>query len=199
MRRARYDVEEKQIYSAVWKWVPPSYYDWPLEQRAACLSAPSTQWLCKALLMDNSKASSPNDGPIISSTYPKFVLAVIQYDSTLDIRKLTNAIRSLKPVKERLDYSRFDFRVADTVDNDRLTGYSYNSVTPFGLLEKVPILLSDAVVPHKFFWMGGGHVHLKLGMAVADFVQTTDAIVADISRPRNVEDLDDKYDLADCK
>jgi prolyl-tRNA editing enzyme YbaK/EbsC (Cys-tRNA(Pro) deacylase) len=126
-------------------------------------------------------------------------LAVIQYDSTLDIRKLTNAIRSLKPVKERLDYSRFDFRVADTVDNDRLTGYSYNSVTPFGLLEKVPILLSDAVVPHKFFWMGGGHVHLKLGMAVADFVQTTDAIVADISRPRNVEDLDDKYDLADCK
>jgi prolyl-tRNA editing enzyme YbaK/EbsC (Cys-tRNA(Pro) deacylase) len=189
MRRARCDVEEHQIYSALWKWVPPSYYDWPLEQRAACLGAPSTQWLCKALLMDNAKAA-PDGGPI-SSTYPKFVLAVIQYDATLDIRKLTSAIRSLKPVKERLDYSRFDFRVADAADNDRLTGYAYNSVTPFGLLEKVPILLSDAVVPHKFFWMGGGHVHLKLGMAVADFVKATDAIVADISQPRNVGDVDD--------
>jgi len=188
IRRARLDVERKELYSSVWKWVPPDYYDWPLEQRAECLGAKSTQLLCKSLLMEN-KHSDGTD----PRTHPKFVLVVIQYEATLDVRKLANAIRSLKPVNERLDYSQFDFRVADAADNDRLTGYSFNSVTPFGLIEMVPIILSEAVVPYLFFWMGGGNVHLKLGMAVSDFRKATKAMVADISQPRYSGD-EDKFD-----
>jgi len=180
MRRARGDVEAKGIYSAAWKWVPPSYYDWPLEQRAKTLEAPSTDYLCKSLVMEN-KNSDGTD-----ATNPKFVLVIIQYEATLDARKLASAIRSLRPnVKDRLDYSQFDWRVADPADNDRLTGFSFNSVTPFGLKEQVPMVLTAAVVPLNFFWMGGGHVHLKLGMAVSDFVKATNPIVADISQPRS--------------
>ena len=186
MRRARTHVEAKGIYSAIWKWVPPAYYYWSLEQRAKVLESPSTELLCKSLLMENKNADGTD------ATNPKFLLVVIQYEASLDARKLASAIRSLRPnVKDRLDYSQFDFRVADPEDNDRLTGYSFNSVTPFGLKEQVPIVLTSAVVPLHFLWMGGGHVHLKLGMAVSDFVKATNPIVADISQPKNGVGADD--------
>jgi prolyl-tRNA editing enzyme YbaK/EbsC (Cys-tRNA(Pro) deacylase) len=124
-------------------------------------------------------------------TNPRFVLVVIQYAATLDPRKLVAAIRALRPnVKDRLDDGRFDFRIASPEDNDRLTGYSHNSVTPFGMLaasagsEAVPVLLCHAIVPLKSFWMGGGHPNLKLGMAVSDFCSALNPIVADVSQPR---------------
>uniref|UniRef100_A0A7S1UQY1 YbaK/aminoacyl-tRNA synthetase-associated domain-containing protein n=1 Tax=Grammatophora oceanica TaxID=210454 RepID=A0A7S1UQY1_9STRA len=201
MRRAREDTEKRGIYSAKWKWVPESYYSWPLSKRAKCLGASSVGMLCKSLLMENKPAPSDGKDP----TNPKFVLVVIQYAATLDTRKLANAIRSLRPVvKDRLDYSQFDFRVASPEDNDRLTGYKFNSVTPFGMAsgQTIPVILTEDVVPLSFLWMGGGHVHLKLGMAVCDFSKATKAIVADISQPRSGasdEVDDDPHDLADCK
>lgn len=76
MRRCRQDVEGKQIYSAAWKWVPPSYYDLTYEQRAKILGASTTDMLCKALLMENKKSDGTDP------TNPKFVLVVIQYVGT---------------------------------------------------------------------------------------------------------------------
>lgn len=180
MRRARTEVEKKGIYSSTWKWVPPSYYDWSLEKRAEALQSPSTSHLCKSLLMENRNCDGSDP------TNPKFVLVVIQYEASLDARKLASAIRSLRPnVKDRLDYNQFDYRVASPEDNDRLTGFSFNSVTPFGLLKDIPVVLTAAVIPLKFLWMGGGHVHLKLGMSVSDFLRATNPIVADISQTRS--------------
>jgi prolyl-tRNA editing enzyme YbaK/EbsC (Cys-tRNA(Pro) deacylase) len=188
MRRARTDVEEKDIYSSTWKWVPPSYYGWPLEKRAEVLQSPSTSQLCKSLLMENRNSDGRDP------TNPKFVLVVIQYEAILDVRKLASAIRSLRPnVMDRVDYNQFDYRVASPEDNDRLTGFSFNSVTPFGLLENIPIVLTAAVIPLTFLWMGGGHVHLKLGMSVSDFLRVTNPIVADISQPRSGGDEENVY------
>lgn len=190
MRRARLAVERHGLYSATWKFVPEPYYTWPLDERAQCLGANSIHYLCKSLLLENRKAVDNNSDP----TNPKFVLVVIQYATTLDVKKLMNAIRALRPVKDRLDDSQFEFRIASEEDNDNLTGYQHNSVTPFGLLQPVRIVLSQALVPLKFFWMGGGHVHLKLGMTVTDFCRALDPIVADISEPRigmaTAEELD---------
>ncbi len=90
----------------------------------------------------------------------------------------------MRPVTNRLDESQFDFRVADPSDNDRITGYSFNSVTPFGLKAQVPIVLSSTIVPYSYFWMGGGHVHLKLGMSVSDFLQLPNVHVMECSVPR---------------
>lgn len=192
MRRARLAVEEAAIYSAQWKFVPEPYYTWPLSKRAECLGAPSVHNLCKSLLLENKKASSPSDS--FDPTYPKYVLVVLQYAATLDNKMLVNAIRALRPVKERLDDSSFDFRIASEEDNDRLTGYKHNSVTPFGLADDkhVLIVLAEAAASQKFIWMGGGHVHLKLGMAVSDFCRVLQPIVAPISQPRvNFEDDND--------
>lgn len=192
MRRARLAVEQSALYSASWVWVPKDYYDRPLSERAKCLKAPSTDYLCKSLLMENRKAPqvvNEHHDP----TNPRFVLCVIQYGATLDTKKLINAIRALRPVvNDRLDDSHFDIRIASEEDNAKITGYDNNAVVPFGMLSSsssnVPIFLSAPIVPLRYFWMGGGHVHLKLRMTVADFQKALKPIVADISQPRSSND-----------
>lgn len=196
MRRARTAVEgaASGLYSARWKWVPPHYYDKSLTERAKILQVPSTKLLCKALLLENKKISADK---INARTNPKFVMVVLQYDATLDVKKLQNAMRSLiQPVTERAKYDH-DFRVASAEENDRLTGYQFNSVTPFGLLrpKEVRMVLAKAIQDDTpYFWMGGGHVHLKLGMATSDFIESTDALVADISSPRNGDTAASEFD-----
>ena len=222
MRRARFAVETQTTlhYSAVWKFVPEQYYETSLEERARCLQAPSIHYLCKSLLLENRKATTTvrHSDP----TNPRFVLVVIQYASILDTKKLITAIRQLRTdVTQRLDVSQFDFRIATESDNDAITGYAHNSVTPFGMKCQqqqqqqqrqksaiggddrhatnipVPIILSSALRPLHWLWLGGGHVHLKLGLSVSDFVHAFrhNLIVADISRPRistgiNLDDND---------
>ena len=187
IRRARRHVEQLHLFSANWKWVPPTYYDWPLERRAKTLGARSTRLLCKSLLLENKKVTE-NPSTEDPKTNPRFLLVMIQYEATLDVKKLATSIRKLRPVNEgRLDESQFDLRVASPEDNDRLTGYSFNSVTPFGLKDQsnnVPIILSADIVPLGYFWMGGGHIHLKLGMSVSDFLKLPNSQVMELSVPR---------------
>ena len=178
VRRARAAVEDARIYSSVWKWVPEDYYARSLAERAKCLGASNVEYLCKSLLLENKKIV--NDSP----NNPRFVLVILQYAATLDNKKLTNVIRRLMPVAERMDESKYDFRIASAEDNDRITGYKHNSVTPFGLQEPVRIVLSENLVKLRFFWMGGGHVHLKLGMATSEFCEAVNPIIGDISNPR---------------
>jgi prolyl-tRNA editing enzyme YbaK/EbsC (Cys-tRNA(Pro) deacylase) len=193
MRRARRSVEEQALYSAVFKWVPSDYYSWALGQRAEFLtgSSENTNYLCKALVMENHKIDSNAD--VDPKTNPRFVLVIVQYAATLSNKKLATAIRSLRPLQERLDFSRFDFRIASMEDNDRLTGYKHNSVSPFGLLSsELAIVLPKELVEKKWFWMGGGHVDLKLRVATSEFVEKMNPIVADVSDPRDkFEALDD--------
>ena len=179
MRRARQHVERLDI-SCNWKWVPPTYYDWSLEQRAKVLKARSTHMLCKSLLLENKKVTTE----AADETNPKFLLVVIQYETTLDVKKLTTSVRKLRPVTDRLGESSYDFQVASAEDNDRITGYKFNSVTPFGLREKVMIVLSSEILPYSYFWMGGGHIHLKLGMSVSEFQKLGNVKVMELSEPR---------------
>lgn len=182
MRRARRDVEALGLYSSRWVWVPEPYYTWPLEQRAKKLKAPSTAHLCKSLLLENKKVT---DETYDFWLHPRFVMVVLQYDAELSTELLTKSIRKLKPPADRLDPSQFDWRVADPEDNDRITGYQFNSVTPLGLNEEVPIILSSAIADLGYFWMGGGHVHLKLGLSVSDFVEKVKNVkILEASVPR---------------
>lgn len=180
MRRARLDVEQKKLHSSSWKWVEKKYYSWPLSGRAKALGATSTDYLCKSLLMENRKAPEAND----DATNPRFVLVILQYEATLDTKKLVNALRALRPVPDRLDDSHFDIRIASEEDNAKITGYDNNAVVPFGLLSPVTIVLSSPIIPLRYFWMGGGHIHLKLRMTVEDFCEALKPVVADISQPR---------------
>ena len=175
MRRARRAVEEAECYSSVWKWVPPSYYHWTLQQRATYLGAPSIQYLCKSLLLENKKysassSSSDDNNNNLDRTNAQYLLVVLQYAATLDVQKLTSAVRKMRSnVRERLDESAFEWRVASSATNDALTGYAHNSVTPFGLLcqpDQVLHVLAAPLVPLKRFWMGGGTLFYSVVVVV---------------------------------
>eukprot|EP00816_Leptocylindrus_hargravesii_P006845 CAMPEP_0196813424 /NCGR_PEP_ID=MMETSP1362-20130617/36598_1 /TAXON_ID=163516 /ORGANISM="Leptocylindrus danicus, Strain CCMP1856" /LENGTH=220 /DNA_ID=CAMNT_0042189655 /DNA_START=79 /DNA_END=741 /DNA_ORIENTATION=- len=181
--RARHHVESKKCYSASWKWVPKDYYSKQLDQRSVILGARSPMQLCKALLMENRSVEAKQ----FDRLNAQFYLVVVQYGAELNTKKLEIEVRALKPLQERLEASKFNFRLASAEDNDRLTGYVHNSVTPFGMIAQatVPIILASAVVKDiKFMFMGGGHVDLKLGMAVDEFVKATGAFVLDVSDSR---------------
>ena len=50
------------------------------------------------------------------------------------------------------------------------------------------MVMSSEIVPYGYFWMGGGHVHLKLGMSVSDFQRLGNVHVMDLSAPRSGSD-----------
>ncbi len=211
MRRARRDVEMAGCYSAQWKWVPSHYYQLSLPERAVLLQVPTTAVLCKSLLMENKKwmPSSPHgEREGWNDEYnPKFVLVVLQYEATLNVTKLHVALQRHRQQHTKTNMNtqqqhhqhqqqQYDWRIASTEDNDTVTGYSFNSVTPFGLLTPVQIVLASAIVQQqecKYFVMGGGHVHLKLKMATSEFVEATNALVADVTTPRTGVMDDDEH------
>jgi prolyl-tRNA editing enzyme YbaK/EbsC (Cys-tRNA(Pro) deacylase) len=184
IKRVRKSIVSHKIYSAVFRWVPVNYYDLTLEKRAQILAAHSTFQLCKSMLMENKAFASSEE----NETYSKFYLIILQYKTSINTKKLQSEIRALRPVQKRLDPSKFDFRVASDDDNTRLTGYSHNAVSPFGMLQNVPIILSKAIMEQSdmnpFVWMGGGHVHCKLGLAVSDFIRVIKPFVLDVADPR---------------
>lgn len=191
-------VIKHSIYSSVFKWVPEKYYSLSLSQRAKVLGAHSTWQLCKSMLMEN-KAYDPsldnknhNDG-----SYCRFYLIILQYETSISNKKLISEVRALKKdITKRYDTNKFDFRVASSEDNDRLTGYTHNAVSPFGLLvdkkESFSIIVSKSIQDMEtvskatpFIWMGGGHVNCKVGMAVKDCIHALNPLVLDVTEPRN--------------
>ena len=52
----------------------------------------------------------------MEKTNPKFILCIIQYEATLDVKKLATSIRKLRPVGEsRLEESQFDLTELDSI------------------------------------------------------------------------------------
>lgn len=185
------------IYSAVFKWVPENYYSLTLAQRAKILGAHSTWQLSKSMLMENKAfdetlASNNNND---DGSYSQFYLIVLQYETTISNKKLISEVRALKkPITKRYDANKFDFRVASSEDNDKLTGYTHNAVSPFGLLDtkSVTIILSKSIQDMAtisnatpFIWMGGGHVHCKIGMATSDFIRALNPLILDVTEPKS--------------
>lgn len=196
MRRARTSVEQQHhCYSVIWKYVPKTYYTWTLQQRANCLQSFTIHSLCKTLLMENRKASVlstdiTTDTIAKDPTNPQFVLILLQYATSLDVKKLNTAIRRLRTnVNERLNDNQFDWRIAGYDDNQRITGYEHGSVTLFGLLQPkdVMIIISSEISKDPYIYMGGGHTQCKLGIAYKELIQAlpSSTIITDISQPRS--------------
>lgn len=193
LRRARRHVQQKNCFSSSWKHCPSNYYSLGLDERKVILGAKSTSQLCKACLFEN-KNYKPNENVKkgeIDPTNSKYYLIVVQYVESINMKKLALELRGLCPAgPTRFDPNYFvDMRLASEEDNAKLTGYPHNGVSPFGMLEKtIPIVLCKSImnVRPKFIWMGGGHPDWKLGMAVSEFVQGLNAIVLDISEPREL-------------
>ncbi|KAF4744761.1 hypothetical protein FOZ63_033847, partial [Perkinsus olseni] len=62
--------------------------------------------------------------------------------------------------------------------------FTHNAVTCVGMATKMPVIISDRIIdelPYEDFWLGGGHIDLKLRMCKEEFLSVFDPVVADIT------------------
>jgi hypothetical protein len=122
-RRLRTLARDTGLTSSVFFRAPSCYYERPIEWRRELLNAPSIHYLCKSMVMHNSKCTHEQYTDRRDS---KYYLVVVQYTARLHNERLGQAIRSLStPPPGR---NAFNFRVCPTEVNDELTGYSHNGM-----------------------------------------------------------------------
>mmetsp|Transcript_135155 Transcript_135155/g.252684 ORF Transcript_135155/g.252684 Transcript_135155/m.252684 type:complete len:92 (-) Transcript_135155:17-292(-) len=78
---------------------------------------------------------------------------------------------------------QYNFRLVDEATNDRLSGYPHNAVTPLAMAADMPVVISDKILElaDGTFWLGGGHVDLKMRVEAKNFVEIFAAASADIT------------------
>ena len=162
--------------------VESSYYDWDYEQRAKRLNAPTIDHLCKSLLFKNTKwKPRTSEDTSLGFEHPEFILVIVQYTDKISSKKLNMAM------KERMGNSQgikaFNMRIAHEDEAVRLTGYGNNAVSPFGMTEKVPIIVTEKIAKLNppFLFLGCGHVDWKICAPVASLVDNLNATIIDLS------------------
>lgn len=115
------------------------------------------------------------------------IVHVIVNEEKLDSELLRDFVHSLREVSSRIPKKRLRFQLASEADSFRLSGYAHNAVTPFGMTERVPVIVCKRItqIPYNAIFLGGGDVNVKLGLSVSDLIRSTGAIVGEISHPRD--------------
>ena len=88
------------------------YYQKTLEQRRDILGAPSTSYLCKTIVFENTAYDAKFEGPF----YPKYIAVMVQYVSKINTEKLNKEIRywQQKNVPQnKAAKTYFHYRLAD--------------------------------------------------------------------------------------
>jgi len=179
------------ILSAQLQWVPENYYDLTIGQRRDILGCTIPQML-KTVFVENTACTSPDCSDPTNSRYYS---VMVQYASRFNAERLLRVIRGLRPEETRLPRRKFNFQFAPEDVAKKITGFTKGAVTPFGLLSNIPIVLTDKVmsIHPSYIWMGGGHIHLKLGIAIKDFVDKLNPIVGDVAEMRE-DDVESSKD-----
>jgi hypothetical protein len=171
--------------SAIFQWVSSEYYDKPLQWRRDTLKAPSIHYLCKSILLENTHCTNNDCSDRNNSRY---YCCLFQYTTKFDSDAVARFIKELNP---GLGKKKFGFRLADPVASAELTGVGKNAVAPFGMKQPIPIILSDELLKLQpgYFWMGGGHVDVKLRADTAEFVRILNPFVTHFTTPLTDEEL----------
>ena len=134
------------------------------------------------------------------------MLLVLPYDTSICPSKLSSYCRSKLTVSDRqlVGKGYYDFSVASPLDNERITGFDNGAVAPFGCNfqsspssdakkdlaaedDDVRVLLAKCTVDRgvSFIWLGGGHVDLKVGIDVSEFINNIGGVdIADVTIDR---------------
>ncbi len=105
--------------------VPPHYYSLTLQERAALVSAPSVNHMCKTVVFENTKATVADCDDAFHS---RFYAVIVQYTSEVSTSKFENFAFNLAQENGRaVSKRRFHWRLASPDDSLRLTGYVNNA------------------------------------------------------------------------
>eukprot|EP01036_Dinobryon_divergens_P027899 gene27899-36753_t len=146
----------------------------------------SLGWLCKSILFENTAYSrEPNSvfNIPLDITNSQYYLVIVQYIAKINVNYLRTFIHELRSEQDRLSKKKFQFQLAPTAVSEALTGFGHNSVSPFGLKTPIPVIVCRrcAELSPPFLMLGGGEVHVKLSLPVADLIRGCGAVVGDIS------------------
>jgi len=166
------------LRSAHFAVVEPEYYDRPLEWRKHRLGAALVEELCKSVVMENTKLDGTADPGRV-----RCIAVIVQYVAKLHKEKLMEVVRSIEATRglPTLGRKQYNMRLLEGEACAHLTGFGHNAVTPLGLA--MPVVLSDRIteLPSGVFWLGGGHVVLKLRISVDEARSVLKATVADVT------------------
>ncbi len=105
--------------------VPSHYYSLTLQERAALVSAPSVNHMCKTVVFENTKATVADCEDAFHS---RFYAVIVQYTSEVSTSKFENFAFNLAQENGRaVSKRRFHWRLASPDDSLRLTGYVNNA------------------------------------------------------------------------
>jgi hypothetical protein len=129
--------------------VAPDYYSWPLERRAAALSADTPERLCKTIVLRNTKAAAappmsvPEGAASEDPLATRHFFVVTQYCRRFHADKLARALHRLYADRGRpCGKQNFNLRLCPEADSAALTGFAHNAVTPVGSATPLCVVLS---------------------------------------------------------
>eukprot|EP00930_Biecheleria_cincta_P004615 TRINITY_DN105532_c0_g1_i1.p1 TRINITY_DN105532_c0_g1~~TRINITY_DN105532_c0_g1_i1.p1 ORF type:complete len:211 (+),score=52.61 TRINITY_DN105532_c0_g1_i1:1-633(+) len=158
----------------------PVYYEQSLDWRCQRLGANSVEELCKSVVLENTKLAPDSEPGRI-----RCILVVVQYVAKIHKEKLIKAVQAIETTRglPGLGKKQYSMRLLEGELCQAITGFGHNAVTPLGL--DLPMILCDSIaaLPSGQFWLGGGHVDLKLRMGVAEVLEKLKMTVADVSVP----------------
>lgn len=184
--RVRQDLLEKKVLTFSFRKVPSDYYGWTLAERARLLNC-GTEHLCKTIVFKNTLCEHDECDNYYDS---KYYCVVVQYCARINGEKLREFIHKLPPVEKRISKKKINFQLAEESVSLKLTGFVHNAVTPIGMNVKIPVIVCEACTKLKpaFIWLGGGAVDVKLCISVSELIDSTGALVANISEVRDSSD-----------
>ena len=167
----------------LFKAVSSEYYDQSYDWRAEQLGADSIYCLSKSIIMENTKLPEDADPKRL-----RYVCVVVQYAGVkLHKEKLGMAAKAIEVSRglEPMGRKSYNYRLVSQEVNDQLSGYLHNAVCPLGMSEKLPVVISDKLPALEcgYFWLGGGHVDLKMRVNSKEFLESFKAVVAPITNP----------------
>lgn len=98
------------------------------------------------------------------------VVAIVPVSGTLDLKALAAAAGGRRAA------------LTDPAAAQRLTGYVVGGISPIGQRRRLPTYLDDSALGEAMIYVSGGRRGLDIGLAPADLVSVTGAVVCAIGR-----------------
>ncbi|KAI8972529.1 hypothetical protein BDB01DRAFT_468314 [Pilobolus umbonatus] len=125
--------------------VESDYYQWPLQQRAFRVNAPSQEHMCKSIILENTRCTH-ND--ISDPLYSRYYCVITQYTQPVNTQKLLNYGRSLK--NKEISKKYYNYRLADPEVSLKLTGFEEGGVSPIGMNKPIPVIMAESITKLKW-------------------------------------------------
>ena len=149
------------------------YYDQELAWRRDVLGAATTAQLCKAMIMENTKLVDLTAEAAAAQGRVKYACVVLQYAGPkLNKEKMTDFVRTMEG-KAAVGKKQYNMRMVSEEANLALSGFEHNAVTPVGMAQRMPIIVSAPLAAFEEMWLGAGEVDLKLKVNVSSLWRRT--------------------------